>query len=89
MFQIKIASWEHLLFVLSLQMTHSSHSISNSYEVSQSRDGTYGTLKDDGSWSGMLGMISAGFSDIGICDVYASEDRASVVDFLMPVEVSR
>lgn len=51
-------------------------------------DGTFGGRKEDGSWSGMVGMIDQGLSDVAIADFYASADRATAVDFLVPVHLS-
>jgi hypothetical protein len=50
---------------------------------------SYGSKSSNGSWSGIIGLVSNGEADIGIGDFTANVKRSYVVDFIDTVEVSR
>ena len=41
----------------------------------------YGSMQDDGSWTGLIEKLMMGDLDMGIADVSITKERASVVDF--------
>ncbi|XP_042238987.1 probable glutamate receptor [Homarus americanus] len=59
-----------------------------SYRFSRPPDRTWGTRQPDGSWSGMVGVVSRGEADISPGPFAISASRAEVVDFTWPVSVS-
>ena len=44
-------------------------------------DGGWGSLKDDGTWTGMIGMILRDEVDIAISDFYVTAERSMVIDY--------
>ena len=51
------------------------------YVMYPSVDGGYGSLKDDGTWSGQIGMILRDEVQFGISNFYVTLERSHVVDF--------
>ena len=60
-----------------------------SYVMTPSVDGAWGSLKDDGTWSGMVGMILRDEVDIAVADFFITLDRSFVVDFSIPLMSSK
>ena len=56
-----------------------------SYVLYPSVDGSWGSLSDDGNWSGMIGMILRDEVDFAVSDFFITLDRSYVVDFSMPL----
>ncbi|KAF2363884.1 Ionotropic glutamate receptor [Trinorchestia longiramus] len=54
----------------------------------ESEDGEYGTLRDDGSWTGMVGDVTAGKGDIIVSHLDNTITRSQVVHFLLPNEMT-
>ena len=52
-------------------------------------DGAWGSSKDNGTWSGMIGMILNNEVDFAIADFFITLDRSDVVDFSMPLMKAR
>ena len=44
-------------------------------------DGGWGSPKDDGTWTGMIGMILRDEVDIAISDFYVTAERSMVIDY--------
>ena len=55
------------------------------YEVIEEQ--TYGLLQENGSWSGLAGMLHRNEVDIAVADFYATPSRKTIVDFAMPTDV--
>jgi ABC-type amino acid transport substrate-binding protein len=49
----------------------------------------YGSKSGNGSWTGMVSLVSRGVADIGIGDFTVTKERSEVVAFLDTVEFSR
>jgi len=49
----------------------------------------YGSKSDNGSWNGMIALVSSGVADIGIGDFTVTKERSEVVAFIDIVEISR
>ncbi|XP_063446900.1 glutamate receptor ionotropic, delta-1-like [Mytilus trossulus] len=56
-----------------------------SYKVVQPPDGQYGGPKEDGTWTGMVGMIMRGEIDIAAAPFTITCIRESVIDFTVPI----
>jgi ABC-type amino acid transport substrate-binding protein len=50
---------------------------------------SYGSKSGNGSWSGMIALVSNRNVDIGIGDFTATRERSDVVDFIDTVDFSR
>ena len=48
-------------------------------------DGTTGAPKQNGSWTGLLGMILRGEIQVADMPLVMSQERESIVDFTIPV----
>ena len=44
-------------------------------------DGGWGSLNDDGTWTGMIGMILRDEIDIAISDFYVTAARSMVINY--------
>ena len=60
-----------------------------SYVMYRSIDGAWGSSKDDGTWSGMIGMILNDEVDFAVADFFITLDRSYVVDFSIPLMKAR
>ncbi|XP_069982156.1 probable glutamate receptor [Penaeus vannamei] len=60
-------------------------SMNFSYGFVRPRDGAWGTEKVDGSWSGMVGMVSREEADLGLGPFAMTTKRAEVVDYATPI----
>ncbi|XP_069188806.1 glutamate receptor U1-like [Procambarus clarkii] len=58
-----------------------------SYRYVVPTDGTFGSKQDDGTWSGMVGMVSREEADIAIGPFGLTESRTEVVDFTWPITI--
>jgi len=50
---------------------------------------SYGSKCGNGTWSGMMALVTNGVVDIGIGEFAATRERADVVAFVDTVEFSR
>ena len=44
-------------------------------------DGGWGSPNDDGTWTGMIGMILRDEVDVAISDFYVTAERSMVIDY--------
>ncbi|XP_063843812.1 probable glutamate receptor isoform X2 [Scylla paramamosain] len=49
------------------------------------KDGQWGGLRKDGTWTGMIGDIVSGRTDIALASLDITQERSKAVDFLMAV----
>ncbi|XP_069190851.1 glutamate receptor U1-like [Procambarus clarkii] len=56
-----------------------------SYTYLRPSDGAWGSKREDGSWSGMVGMVTRQEVDIAVGPFGVSGVRAEVVDFTVPI----
>lgn len=61
--------------------------LAHSYTCHEVRDGQWGALTD-GKWSGLVGEVARGEADNAIASLTISQQRSTVVDFLVSVAVS-
>ncbi|GIX84486.1 lig_chan-Glu_bd domain-containing protein [Caerostris darwini] len=54
------------------------------YEIISPEDGKWGSLMENGTWSGIIGMVARGEVDMGLTYLAIMEDRSKVVDFSTP-----
>ncbi|GFX05737.1 glutamate receptor ionotropic, delta-2 [Trichonephila clavipes] len=52
------------------------------YQLAITDDAEWGQLKDDGNWTGIIGLVHRNEADIAIAHLTMSPERSSVVDFL-------
>ncbi|GIY97276.1 hypothetical protein CEXT_438751 [Caerostris extrusa] len=45
------------------------------YKLVTSTDGQVGTLQENGSWNGIVGLISRGEADIGLTQISVTKER--------------
>ncbi|XP_050736673.1 probable glutamate receptor [Eriocheir sinensis] len=69
-------------------MDYVAQGLNFSYRFVPSPDNSYGTKNKDGSWTGMVGQVKREEVDIGLGPFTLTTDRARVVDFTWPVEVT-
>jgi len=50
---------------------------------------SYGSKSGNGSWNGMMALVSSGVADIGVGDITVTKERSEVVAFTDTVEISR
>ena len=60
-----------------------------SYTIVSPADGEYGTLLQNGSWTGMVAMILSGKADLIVDGLTLTEQRARDIDFSYPYYVGR
>ena len=58
-----------------------------SHTPPDSEVGLYGTLLENGSWAGVVGMVTRGEAHIAIGDISVTLERLSAVDFTYPHQV--
>jgi len=51
--------------------------------------GSYGSKSGNGSWNGMVSLVSSGVADIGIGSFTVTKERSEVVAFIDTIEISR
>ncbi|RWS21524.1 glutamate receptor ionotropic, partial [Leptotrombidium deliense] len=54
------------------------------YEIHTSKDNRYGTISDNGTWSGMVGELLNNETDLVVADFTVTEERMKVIDFSYP-----
>jgi ABC-type amino acid transport substrate-binding protein len=42
---------------------------------------SYGSKSDNGSWNGMVALVSSGVADIGVAVLYVTKERSEVVTY--------
>ncbi|XP_035225929.1 probable glutamate receptor [Stegodyphus dumicola] len=52
------------------------------YELVTPKDGQWGKMQENGSWTGLIGMVSRNESDLALAYITATEQRKSAVDFI-------
>ncbi|GIY77913.1 lig_chan-Glu_bd domain-containing protein [Caerostris darwini] len=52
------------------------------YEIFPAKDKEWGRLRDNGTWSGVIGMVYRNESDIGLGYLSVTTNRSEVVDFI-------
>ena len=58
------------------------------YEMVYSIDGGWGGLLNNGSYSGMVGMLARNEASIAVSDFYITLDRKGAVDFSVALGLS-
>ena len=58
------------------------------YTLFSPEDGEWGAPKDNGHWSGMVGMLESGEVDIAVTDLTYTVPRTAVLTFVTPLELS-
>ncbi|GIY30652.1 glutamate receptor ionotropic, delta-1 [Caerostris darwini] len=56
--------------------------------LKQPPDKQWGRILENGTWNGMVGIVSRGEADLGICFIGINEEREKVVDFSEPYFIS-
>ena len=51
-----------------------------SFNMSEYTNGTFGTKRENGSWSGQIGALLRGEIDMSVMDLTVNWDRAQVID---------
>ncbi|XP_063217386.1 ionotropic receptor 25a-like [Bacillus rossius redtenbacheri] len=54
------------------------------YEIVPPKDGSFGNRRADGSWTGMVGDLATGETDIIIAPLTMTSEREEVIDFVAP-----
>jgi hypothetical protein len=49
---------------------------------------SYGSNSGNGSWNGVVALVSSGVADIGIGDFTVTKERSEVVAFIDTIEIS-
>ena len=50
---------------------------------------SFGSKYDNGSWSGMMALVSSGISHVGVESLSVTKERSEVVAFTNPLGVLR
>ncbi|KAG7174135.1 Glutamate receptor ionotropic, kainate 4-like 11 [Homarus americanus] len=69
-------------------MDYLSQGLNFTYKYVHPADGTFGSEQDDGSWSGMVGMVIREEADFSVGFFSLSASRAEVLDFTWPVSIT-
>ncbi|KAF0297698.1 Glutamate receptor 1 [Amphibalanus amphitrite] len=59
------------------------------YRIEPLLSGGFGSVGENGTWSGMVGELAYGRADVAVTAIYLRQDRASVIDYLDSVAVAR
>ncbi|KAF8763753.1 Glutamate receptor ionotropic like protein [Argiope bruennichi] len=51
------------------------------FDIVEAKDGQYGSLKADGNWTGMVGMVHRGEADLAFTTLAITEQRTEIIDF--------
>jgi hypothetical protein len=54
-------------------------------EVSVPATGLWGSRDDNGTWNGVVGMVTRREAEVGVCDVSMTSDRVGVLSYSMQV----
>ena len=57
------------------------------YEVVEPKDGSWGRMNSNGTFSGLVGMSQQEISDISVTGMGITAERAKVITFLFPWQV--
>lgn len=66
-----------------------SSSVANRTEVHPSQDGSVGASSKNGTWTGVIRMLVDHVVDVAVADVTMTPQRVMVVDFSVPLLLSR
>jgi hypothetical protein len=55
-----------------------------SSKIIRSIDGQFGSIQEDGTFSGVIGMLARGEIEFGVTNFNLLASRAKVADFLLP-----
>jgi hypothetical protein len=66
-----------------------SYSLANRTEVRLSKDFSVGSSSKDGTWTGAIRMLVDHAADVIVADVTMTSQRVIVVDFSVPLLLSR
>ncbi|GLH02754.1 Ionotropic receptor 25a, partial [Gryllus bimaculatus] len=58
-------------------------------ELYEAKENEWGSIQEDGTWSGMIGMILNNKVDAGVNSFLVTPARASVIDFITPLVTSK
>ncbi|KAK7869354.1 hypothetical protein R5R35_012899 [Gryllus longicercus] len=58
-------------------------------ELYEANENEWGSIQEDGTWSGMIGMILNNKVDAGVNSFLVTPARASVIDFITPLVTSK
>ena len=50
---------------------------------------SYGSKSDNGSWSGMVALVSSGIAQVGVDSFAVTKERSEVVAYTFAIEFSR
>jgi len=50
---------------------------------------SFGSISDNGSWSGMMGLVSSGIADVGLSAFFVTKDGSEVVAYTDALEFYR
>ena len=65
------------------------HELGLRYRIEPLLSGAYGSVDENGTWSGMVGELAYGRADVAVTGLYLRQDRATVTDYLDSVPVAR
>ncbi|XP_069160802.1 probable glutamate receptor [Procambarus clarkii] len=68
-------------------MDYIAKALNFSYSIVRPHDEVFGSKLDDGSWSGILGMVMRQEVELAVGPIRLSGDRIEVVDFTVPVMI--
>ncbi|XP_069168866.1 probable glutamate receptor [Procambarus clarkii] len=68
-------------------MLYLAQGLNFTYKYVSTADGSFGSKQDDGSWSGMVGMVSRKEADFSIGPFGMTESRTEVIDFTWPFTI--
>ncbi|XP_069168767.1 probable glutamate receptor isoform X1 [Procambarus clarkii] len=68
-------------------MDYLSQGLNFTYKYVIPADGSFGSKQDDGSWSGMVGMVSREEAEFAVGLFGMTESRTEVIDFTWPVTI--
>ncbi|XP_071545444.1 uncharacterized protein [Panulirus ornatus] len=69
-------------------LNHLANALNFSYTYKQPSDRLWGFKHEDGTWSGMVGMVSREEADIGVGLFGVTATRAEVVDYTWPTRIA-
>ncbi len=75
------------MFGKHIDMLHAlAYAMNFTYDLAAPQDGQYGSLSDNGSWTGLVGMLYKGEVEVGVSVLSASKERTEAVAFSVGVD---